>query len=839
MAFGTDDSVWHEFLQAWPIERLRTMRLDEYATSGDKECFIYWLEFRLVDYGSIAGGSAFKFGIFARGNSGPKTGDSTLTYDEKYGWYRKLGDTPEAAFEVIRQQVVDVAEAARAGNLKAIDASSLGTVVKWKIAFHYQSQQVPLICGVYLRKPLLSFLQLPVSDTTKPQSSMYREIAAQRLSDESIVALSRRVWDKWVYSSPYQIKLTEGAVKQGYLSVSLVAAPFPESMRGGETSADAGEIARFHTDTGLEFETDIRAPGVTSSGRIRHRMHSYFSQTGAQPGDSIFITAEAEGRYLISHKSATGATATVTSTVGEPVAKPAARTRMTKLPLNQILFGPPGTGKTYASVDVALAVLDPDCVAENPGTAGRKVRKQRFDELVQTRRVRFVTFHQSFSYEDFVEGLRADNDEDGNLRYRVEPGVFRSICDDARGAAQVASAIGIRGDARIWKISIEGTGASSTRDYCFKHGEARIGWGEVGNLHDEHLTETATYQALGSNNRNTLQAFSGEIQPGDVVLCIGSATQAQAIGVVQGDYQFQAKVPSGVRTDFNNVLPVRWLATGLALNLRELNGGTRFTLKTVYELSRFGWPELAEAIEGAGIELGGAGRLPARQPLDHVLIIDEINRGNVSRIFGELITLIEPSKRAGADEQLEVLLPYSKKPFAVPASVYLIGTMNTADRSLAGLDIALRRRFEFVEMPARPELLADVEVDGIDIEAMLTAMNRRIEVLLDRDHHLGHAYFMPLLSDPSLPRLAMIFRNQILPLLQEYFFEDWERIRWVLNDQNKAAGHCFVVSPQHNVAGLFGGTSEVPVEARLWQLNPDAFDEHESYLGICSVTAGA
>ncbi|MBA3486838.1 MAG: AAA family ATPase, partial [Lysobacter sp.] len=558
-------------------------------------------------------------------------------------------------------------------------------------------------------------------------------------------------------------------------------------MYGGKTDETAGELAHFRTDSGEEFDSDIRVPGAGGSGRLRKRLGAYFAGIGAKPDDIIFVTPEAEGGYRIFRKAGAGSAASAAIPVVAAFVKEISSTQaaMSPVPLNQILFGPPGTGKTYHSIDAALAVLDPDWLAANLGPTGRKALKQRFDELLQARRIRFVTFHQSFSYEDFVEGLRADNDEDGNLRYRVEPGVFKSLCDDARGAAQVASAVGIRDGARIWKISIEGTGASVTRDYGFKHGQARIGWGEVGDLHDEHLADHPEYQKLGSNDRNTLHAFSSEIQPGDVMLCIGSATQAQAIGVVQGDYRFEATVPAGVRTDFNNVLPVRWLATGLTLNLRGLNGGIRFTLKTVYELSRFGWPELAEAIEAADIKLGGATGTPARQPLDHVLIIDEINRGNVSRIFGELITLIEASKRAGADEQLEVVLPYSKKSFAVPANVYLIGTMNTADRSLMGLDIALRRRFEFVEMPARPGLLAGVVVDGIDIEAMLTVMNQRIEVLLDRDHHLGHAYFMPLKSDRTLARLAQIFRSQILPLLQEYFFEDWERIRWVLNDQHK------------------------------------------------------
>src|SRR5690606_7640563 len=160
--------------------------------------------------------------------------------------------------------------------------------------------------------------------------------------------------------------------------------------------------------------------------------------------------------------------------------------------------------------------------------------------------------------------------------------------------------------------------------------------------------------------------------------------------------------------------------------------------------------------------------------------------------FGELITLIERSKRAGADEALSVVLPYSKERFSVPDNVYLIGTMNTADRSLAGLDIALRRRFVFREMPPKPELLDSVEVQGLNIGQLLRVMNQRIEVLFDREHCLGHAYFMPLKEDASLARLEGILRNEILPLLQEYFFDDWQRIQWVLNDHRKPVIDRFV-----------------------------------------------
>ena len=164
----------------------------------------------------------------------------------------------------------------------------------------------------------------------------------------------------------------------------------------------------------------------------------------------------------------------------------------------------------------------------------------------------------------------------------------------------------------------------------------------------------------------------------------------------------------------------------------------------------------------------------------YVLIIDEINRGNMSRVFGELITLIEPAKRAGRFETAEVQLPYSGERFSVPSNLYLIGTMNTADRSLAVVDTALRRRFDFIEMMPDPDALKQDDVQGVKIKLMLRAINLRIEHLYDREHTIGHSFFMGLTARSTLGDLALIFKNNVLPLLEEYFFEDWEKIDKIL-----------------------------------------------------------
>ena len=218
---------------------------------------------------------------------------------------------------------------------------------------------------------------------------------------------------------------------------------------------------------------------------------------------------------------------------------------------------------------------------------------------------------------------------------------------------------------------------------------------------------------------------------------------------------------------------------------------------------------------------------------NYVFIIDEINRGNISKIFGELITLIEDSKRDGGDEAMSVILPYSKEKFSVPNNVYILGTMNTADRSIALMDTALRRRFEFIEMMPDEDLLDKVVVEeDIKIHKMLKIMNQRIEALYDREHTLGHAFFMPPKNEEkvTINQLESIFKNKIIPLLQEYFYEDYEKIMLVLGINPQNTDDSKFISVKSN-DGLFKNSLEIDLNT-TYQINNKAFEIPENYRNI-------
>lgn len=494
---------------------------------------------------------------------------------------------------------------------------------------------------------------------------------------------------------------------------------------------------------------------------------------------------------------------------------------LSDIELNTILYGPPGTGKTYYTVIYAVAIIEKKMLAE--------VEKEKYEDVLsryqkyrEQKRIEFTTFHQSYGYEEFIEGIKpvvdVDDTDDGHsdIQYNVQPGIFKKFCEEAQQQYSLKERYGFNENSTIWKVSLFGTGENDIRKDCMDNAHIRIGWDNYG--------ENIDFQSADRiEGKDVLNRFIYQMQIGDIVFSCYSAREIDAIGVVVGEYEWHDEY-----YDYKRVRKVKWLVKNIKEDIVSINGNKIMVQASVYRLGNINLNDVYQILEKYNDK-----KETKELNENYVFIIDEINRGNISKVFGELITLLEPSKRLGNTECLKVMMPYSKKPFAIPKNIYLIGTMNTADHSIAVIDTALRRRFFFQEMLPKPELLDDVTVEDIDICKLLSNMNKKISILYDREHTIGHAYFIALKYNPSIDILAKIFKNNILPLLQEYFYDDYEKIRLVLGDNKKSAqNEQFIVVENINYTKLFGSLDIDMEDNYSYIINNDAFNKIESYRSI-------
>ena len=459
-------------------------------------------------------------------------------------------------------------------------------------------------------------------------------------------------------------------------------------------------------------------------------------------------------------------------------------------PLNQILYGPPGTGKTWNTVARALAIVegkDVESVEKERKEQPDEV-KRRFDLAREAGQVAMVTFHQNYAYEDFVEGIRPvlSEENETDVGFVLRRGIFRQLAETAEGNRRAS--------------------------------QDRSDHVDVNGLIDSFLEFVRTgiengqefpVDVPGSKSPYPIVEVMSRGYGGIRLRGAKKGRKGLSSYIWRRDYQ---ALLEGKIEKYQDIKPVHRTKTGWHFN-------ARFHYAMLQRLEQY------RKTEREGPE-------PAKEERKNfVLILDEINRGNIARIFGELITLVEESRRIGRGDETKVTLPSSGEEFGVPENLYLIGTMNTADRSIALLDTALRRRFEFVEMmpaPDHPKIGTDIE--GVNLRHLLKAMNERIRFLRDREHQIGHIYFLEVNDREGL---KSVFQNRILPLLQEYFYDDWAKIEAVLGNN----GFVESVEPP---PGLAGGDL-VDAGAKSYELLPfddEKWGEPASYRKIYEKPAG-
>ncbi|MCV3391454.1 AAA family ATPase [Campylobacter sp. IFREMER_LSEM_CL2101] len=715
-----------EFQRIWTLEKVKSMSLEEYTNlkHENPNYYCYWLDVLLKEYAGFGGNDAGKFGIY-RYKKPPKKDD--YLYDNRYAWRKNLGNTKDEVFEKVKKEIVKVIEYSQNNNLKCIDKEILNEILpfglKWKIAFHYQNPNDIKIVNIFKK----DILEAICKNEFKSNLEIY-ELHKKLLKDKIYTLDSMRnevSVPLWEHYSNLNTKTIEQNKINFSIYLNKVTKKDGSKLSEGTKENYIEDISRISTkylNVNL-YKCDIKQFDLKCKELENNK--KYLDQNFTNK--NRYSSAIKYYRDFLINSSDKEFYNNKETNKGLNVENP---------PLNQILYGPPGTGKTYQTIDKALEIISKEEKIQIPSKDDRANRKKLFDEYVKKGRIVFTTFHQSYGYEEFIEGIKPDINKTAEnsqeVNYKIEKGVFKELCEKALDNYENSI---LNADELNKKIELK------------EKVENFLNW----------LLETnePISKTKGGN------FFVVDINDKTVMI--------YSEGVERFDGNFNLSISIFMELlkhhdEFNN-------AAEMFKKVFDRDYADRTHTYYFNLVKKFKAYEKQSTAKNENKKNNDNSLKP------YIIIIDEINRGNVSKIFGELITLIEPSKRIGESEGLKVTLPYSGEKFGVPKNVYIIGTMNTADRSITSLDTALRRRFEFVEMMPKPSELSKIE--DIDLQELLKAINTRIEYLLDREKTIGHAFFIGI---DSLEKLKNVFQNKIIPLLQEYFYNDYALIKAVLNE---------------------------------------------------------
>ena len=765
----------------FPLESIPTLELEKYAIGLGEGTLCYEYEFGTREIGSIRGGSASKYLVFFNKAKGV--------------WKSTLREEPDAqkAWELLRAGLNESLKLAAAGRWDDIDpipvARFIPALRAKMLHVFFSDDLLPIFSFSHLKRfitdlgldwkrpkdayavtanrhllqHLRSMPALAGWSTTELMPLLYEW--SPKDSDENEVRVFKvapgengMYWDTCLehgvmiigwgetgdLSSANSLAGVKAAMQAaGYYSDSKMSLTkkskevwnFVSAKPGDIIAANRGTSQILALGTVIDPGYEFISPTLVDSPDFTHCLHVEWDTSAAKQipaqGEWVFKTVQeltGEVKRLV---------------LGEalpPITSPTLSNPMSAA-LNQILYGPPGTGKTYSVIREAARIVSGEAT------------KLRYDEAVQQGRIRLATFHQSFSYEDFIEGIRPVMNESGNASFEVRDGVFKEIALEALGAClepAVTSRTGGDFESRWAALANQMNESGELEIPGLKYATWVLQETERGNL-----------RAINKDSRRELAC--GRSALAMVWQKLHPATRISSMDVSQA---------LGRGAHFGVLAAVYNYMQSMSVDPPPTPAKLKWAT-----------PAIVDNYLALGPESGWQLRADKTYP-PYVLIIDEINRGNISRIFGELITLIEDDKRHGSSNALVVTLPSSRESFTVPPNLFLLGTMNTADKSLALLDVALRRRFEFHEL-APDFSICEGLPDGM--REVLEVMNHRIEIRKDRDHRIGHAFFIGVTDAAGFNR---VFRRKVVPLLQEYFFNDIDGARYVLGeeDRNEAKG---------------------------------------------------
>lgn len=770
--------LYDEFLNRYPLDSLHEMTLDEY-TNTDRTSFCFRLESKTQELGSIWGGSSYKFGIYRYAKT-PKGTGGWLRSDDMYAWYGKYGDSREEAYARVNSLVTEVATLASKGDFESIDYIDLGPAVKWKIAFLYSNRS---LVGIFNPDMLRAAAKSKGIDMTDVRlSALHRELMQLKPKNMDVFEYSEHLWTEakkementrnvWLYSPGENAYNWDNDRERNIMSIgwcdigNLLQYKTKNDIKKALQSAyDSDKEYGSNSKCCYDFAHNIKAgdiviarKGVTGILGVGTVQSDYMFAPELEEFPNVrevswihtgcWWSPEQMPRNTLVRKDFNFYNYAMQLIYAENMNHPLVKLLRTKKQI--VLQGAPGTGKTYKTSELAVRLCSPQFAQWDD----RKALMEEYRRLSDEGRVGFVTFHQSLDYEEFIEGLRPEPVQPSGITYTPQPGIFTRMAYNAFMAT----------------VKKQDSTVNDLMD--FDEAVQQM----IDDISSERLTQLSTKTGQILNELSVSQQKNIRFKAG------GERHYTASISRLKALYQHykstesldqMANIHDGIRDVIGGCN-----ASGYWAVLHEIVGRIEAFNKentdetiTAIDAESPEMPQMASLMD----ELMNRSELLDAENADaYVLVIDEINRGNVSKVFGELITLLESDKRIGEENALSVTLPYSRRRFGVPSNLYIIATMNTADRSIGYLDYAIRRRFGFETLvsdrtvlesyPYESEQLRQSALDLYDKVSEI--MRKNVNPSFDAaDLMPGHSYF--LAKDRDSLNIKLQF--EIRPLLQEY-----------------------------------------------------------------------